>query len=141
MIFRINSKRINVIIGLFFLFVLFLLPLITYSVQSTDTNTGITYECGDNETAGNCDFADLIEAVKKVVTWGTTFALGFSVIVIAYAGFLYMNSGGSPGERAKANKVLLSAAKGIAFIIAAWLIVTLIIKGLGVKTTIKTFLK
>lgn len=104
-------------------------PIFVYSAPSPDTTnnkTGITYECGDGKTAGNCDFTDLVTATQRVVNIAVKYALFFSVIVIAYAGFRYMKSGDNPGERTKANEMLKKVAIGIAVIMSAWLIVNLI---------------
>lgn len=94
-------------------------------------NTGITYECqrpgpGGRTIYGDCGYGDLIEAVKRVIDWVIVFTLGFSVVVIAYAGFNYMISGDNPGKRAEANKMLWKVVVGIFFVLAAWLIVNLV---------------
>jgi hypothetical protein len=99
---------------------------------------GITYIC-NNGAPGECTFNDVVEAIKHIVNWGIQFALLFSIIIIAYAGYLYMISGDSPGERAKANKMFVSVAKGIFFALGAWLIVTLITNAL-LNDDINTFL-
>ena len=104
---------------------------------SSSPNTGITYECNAGKP-GDCTFDDLILAVKRLTDWGALFAIAFSVIVIAWAGFNYMISGDNAGKRTAANKMMFSVVKGLAFILAAWLIVTLITNGLGV--TVNTFL-
>ncbi len=126
---------------MFFVLVFFTSPFFVYSAPSQDTinkKTGITYECVDAKgIIGNCDFQDLLNAVKKVVDYAVGFTLFFSVIVIAWAGFKYMTSGDSAGERKKANDMLLSVAKGIVFILAAWLIVSLILRALQVDTPIQ----
>ncbi len=106
-------------------------PLVIFAQNTVDpskasSGTGITYECVTGNVYGNCTWDDLIAAVKKITNWGAQFALIFSVVIIAYAGFLYMTSGGSAGQRDKANKMFVSVAKGIFFILAAWLIVNLI---------------
>ena len=146
MIFAKQVKKFSVIVWILF----FALPMLI-NAQTPPGNippsppvptpapagaSGITWECSP---PGNCTFGDLINAVKTVVKWGTIFALEFSVVVIAYAGFKYMISGEKPAERAAANKMLRSVVIGIIFILAAWLIVTLIISGL--KVTAPTFLK
>ncbi|MFA5888992.1 MAG: pilin [Candidatus Paceibacterota bacterium] len=133
-----NIKKISAFVWVIFLFTLIVLPVFTYSAPSESTagNTGLTYDCGDGPTAGNCDFNDLMAAVKNVVNKGTIITLSLSVIVIAWAGFKYMTSGDNPGERKKANEMLLKVVYGIAFIIAAWLIVSLILRGLKVTTPI-----
>ena len=55
------------------------------SPLTTQKKTVITYECGDGATAGNCNFADLINATKHVVDFGVTLAISFSVLVIVFA--------------------------------------------------------
>ena len=104
-----------------------------------DPGTGITYVC-DRGKPGECDFQDVILAVQKILRWARDFALFFSVIVLVIAGFKYMISGDNPGERTKANEMFKKVAIGIFFVMAAWLIVTLITNALlkdGVSTIIQ----
>jgi len=96
------------------------------STRPAATDTGITYECEKNGVYGNCSFDDFIKAVKKIINAGTVLALAFSVVVIAYAGFIYMKSGDSAAERSKANTMFVKVGIGIAAILGAWLIVKLI---------------
>ena len=138
MIFGANLKKISVSAGTISLLALFFIPVLAFTAPTPDTvarNTGITYECVN----GDCTFADLIAGTQKVVKWGSIFALEFSVVVIAYAGFNYMISGAYPNKRKEANDMLRKAVIGIIFILAAWLIVTLITNGLNVQ--VDTFLK
>lgn len=97
--------------------------------SAVSASTGITYECKGG-APGECTFTDLILAVRHFFGIAIPLAIGFSVIIIAYAGFLYMTSGGSPGNRAQANKMFISVAWGIFFMLAAWLIVTLVLNSL-----------
>ena len=116
-------KKIVEHTGVAVLLAVCLLPVFTRAAQDTTAgNTGITYQCQN----GECDFNDLILATKKVVDFGTTFALEFSVVVLAYAGFKYMQSGDKPAERTEANKMLTKVVVGIVVILAAWLAVHLI---------------
>lgn len=111
-------------------------PATSYG-QSRGDIFGLTYECtSGGARAGECNFDDLIAATLYLVNWATGFALGFSVFVIAYAGFKYMISGDNASERKAANKMLSKVAIGIALIICAWLIVRLITGGLMVNTGI-----
>lgn len=145
MISLVNIKKISKFIGTFFTLVLLAMPMFLYSAESPDSiadRTGITYECvgkdiNGKDVIGNCDFQDLLNAVKKVMDYAVGFTLFFSVVVIAYAGFKYMISGDNAGERKKANDMLFSVVKGIAFILAAWLIVSLILRALGVNSPIQ----
>ena len=113
---------------LLFCFLLFL-PLFVFGQSSP--STGIVYECVTaGGTYGNCSFNDLILATERVIRWAVIFTLQFSVVVIAYAGYLYMISGANPGKRKEANAMLTKVAIGIFFILAAYLIVTLIANAL-----------
>ena len=136
----INTKGL-VIAGIVFLSIFITIPLfvsaqLNPSPATTDNKTGITYECGDGLTAGNCSFEDLIAATKRLTDFGTVFALEFSVVVIAWAGFKYMISGDNPGERKKANEMFQKVGLGILFILAAWLIISLILNGLKVTSSV-----
>ena len=146
MISSTNARKINGIIASIFLFISVLTPtVILAQVQSgtqvdytkvnpstaTDAKqTGITYECGNGVTAGDCTFSDLVAATIKVTNFGAIFALSFSVVVIAYAGVKFMISGDFPAERTKAKSMLWKVVIGIIVILAAWLIVTLITNAL-----------
>lgn len=90
--------------------------------------------------ASGCNFDELIKAVKKVVNWGVELALMLTVVVIAYAGFLYLTSADNASKRTQANKTFVFVLKGMFFILGAWLIVTLIMSALA-KSDIPIFLK
>ncbi len=88
--------------------------------------TGIVYTCkNDKGEPAPCDkFEDLINAINFLLNYIIKIFLALSIIPIVYAGWLYLNSGDNPGDRAKANGMLVNIAKGIFFMLAAWLIVT-----------------
>lgn len=98
------------------------------------SGTGITYECSRTANGttvyGDCSYDDLIRAVQKFFDVVIPLALGFSVVVIAFVGFNYMISGANPGKRKEANQMLEKVAIGIFFMLAAWLIVTLVANSL-----------
>ncbi len=103
---------------------LFSIPVTTFSAVIQNS---FTYECVDsNGVYGNCTFDDLIAATVNFIDKITILVLELTVFIIAYAGFQYMTSGGNVSQRASATKMLLSVVKGIAIILCAWLIVTLI---------------
>ncbi len=118
--------------GIFIFLSMLIFPSFVYAdtpVAPAKVNTGITYDCANengNTKYGECDFNDLILGTKKVINYAVTFALAFSVVIIAVAGFKYMISGDNASERSKANAMLKKVITGIVVIMAAWLIVTLI---------------
>jgi hypothetical protein len=82
--------------------------------SSGGTMNGIVYEC-NGKLPGDCTFDDLLNAIKRILNWFTKFALAFSIVVFAYAGYLYMISGDNPGKRREANSMLEKVAIGIFF--------------------------
>lgn len=110
-------------------------PTHAYSAKSPE-DTGLTYECwqkgppGGPDIYGNCEWRDLVDATKTFINKIVLIVLELSVFIIAWAGYKYMISGGNPGERKAANKMLLNVVKGIAIIMLAWLLVNLIAKTL-----------
>ena len=128
---RTNTKKVATVL---FVTLLFCMPFVVHA-----QSTGITSECtsGGSARPGDCTFQELINAIQNVVTWGRNFALMFSVVVLAYAGFKFMISGDYPAERTKAREMLRKVAVGIVLIMAAWFIVSLILKALGVNSPIQ----
>lgn len=119
---------------------LFSTPLLM--AQATEApNTGITYECVSIKNGvtvyGECGYNNLIQATKKALDKIFIFVLEFSVVVIAWVGFNFMISQGNPGKIKEARDMFLKVAKGIGFILAAWLIVNLIATALLSDDVIK----
>jgi hypothetical protein len=80
---------------------------------------------------GECNYADLLRAVSRITTFAVEdIALPFSIIVIIYAGWLYLTSGGGQAQLDKAHGMFVKIAWGILWILAAWLIVSLITNNL-----------
>ena len=143
MILSINTKYVFALVVLCLLFSFFYLPIPTHAAG---TMSGIIFECdpvkktvGTQEFIiyGECTFDDLVKAVTSAVDKIVEIALGFSVVVIAWAGYLFMVSGDKPGERTKARGMLWKVVEGIFFIIAASLIVHLIASTLLNESVVK----
>ena len=69
--------------------------------------------------------------------------LGFlgilSVVIILYAGFTWMTSGGNEEKIKSAQKTLIAAVIGLAIIMSAYAITVLVIKSLYEATTLKPY--
>ncbi len=140
MMWRNILQRVGVVGAIFF----FIMPLVVWG--QVDTNqpvkttqpvvkaeqSGIIYVCYDeNKNPAPCDkFSDLIGAINFFVNRAIQLALLFSVVPNTYAGWLYLNTGSSPGNKDKAKKMLTNVALGIVIMLAAWLIVSLITNAL-----------
>ncbi|MFZ2523066.1 MAG: pilin [Minisyncoccia bacterium] len=124
---NIIQKIKNVSINFFPSILYFLIPHIAKAQGST---SGWVYICGSGN--GDCTWSDLVAAVRHFINQATVLAIGFCVVVIAWAGFKYMTSEGNPGKIKEATGMFTKVAIGMAFIIGAWAIVTLIGTALGV---------
>jgi hypothetical protein len=65
-----------------------------------------------------CNFAALMLMVNSIVQWIFMLTIPIFIILLAYAGFLYMTP--SPGNREKSNKMLWAALKGFVIMLIAW---------------------
>lgn len=79
----------------------------------------------------DCDFNSLLEGVNKIINWmivvaGLVAAGGFS-----YIGFIFITQGGNSGKRAEAKGIAWKIAVGFFFLLGGWLVVKLIVFGLG----------
>lgn len=127
-----NKLRIASFLLPFIIFSLFFAQAVFAGASDTTTSApcieGSIVPCCE---ASGCNFDELIKAVKRVVNWGVSLALMLTVVVIAYAGFLYLTSSGNANKRSEANKMFVKVLQGMFFILGAWLIVTLIMSALA----------
>ncbi len=117
------NKKITVIF-IVFLAVIFLLP--HTALAQTEYGVNDLVDAGVNLTSG--DIRTTIAAIINVF-------LGFlgviAVVIILYGGFIWMTSQGNPEKIDKAKKLIVSAAIGIAIILASWAIAAFIIQEIG----------
>lgn len=82
--------------------------------------------------ANPCDFNKLIELVNNIIDFMLIyFATPLAAIVLVYAGFLYLTSGGSSEKTSKAKHMLGNMIMGYIIALAAWLIIKTILTTLG----------
>lgn len=124
-------------------FVLYAQNIPVGPTQGTVTfQSGIVTGCQQSGKEVPCDsFFQLIQAVKNVINTVVALALAFSVVIIAWAGWQYMTSGGEPAKRTKANAMFEKVAWGIGWVLAAWLIVNLIVTALVDPSKVTNLMK
>lgn len=103
-------------------------PAIFSAQQAQDQ--GIVRCSGIND----CDLQALGYTIAAVVDLLLQIAIAVGVIVIAYAGFLYLTSAGNASQVSKAHRLFGYAVVGLLASLAAWLIIealvnTLVLKG------------
>jgi len=77
-----------------------------------------------------CGFAGVMGTVQNFVNMGISIGILFSVIIMAWAGILYISTPANPEARSQANKMLINAAIGLLIVLSAWLMVDFVMKAL-----------
>lgn len=70
---------------------------------------------------------DLPEYVSNLYTWSIGVAAGLAVIMLIYAGYLYVTSSGNPEQINLAKEIIIGAIAGFVFLILAALILRTVI--------------
>jgi hypothetical protein len=85
----------------------------------------------------SCTFEHVLQLIENAINFALNY-LFFPLFVIAvvYAGYLLMMSGDNPGNRKKAKDIFVNILIGLLLVLAAWLIVKLVLVGLGYDSTI-----
>lgn len=90
------------------------------------------YKIGKGQGGRVCGFSDFITLIQRVIEYIFILVLPIMAIVFAYAGYLFLTSGGSESKRTAAKKAMTSALIGVIIIMAAWLLVKTVLVSLGV---------
>lgn len=108
---------------------LVLLIILSPLVVFADSAQGLVPNC----EGATCDFEDFIQLITNVVNFAVKVAIAFSAVVFAYAGWLYLTSGGDEGKIKQAHELFIKVLWGFLFALGAFLIVQLITQQLGLK--------
>lgn len=96
--------------------------------------------CGrlaDNPTTGDidetkaCNLCAMFYLLKEIINFIMTLAIGIGVFILIIAGLLYATSAGNPRNVELAKSAITSALIGLAIIFIAWLVIAVILQGLG----------
>lgn len=84
----------------------------------------------------DCNFTQLMILFNNVINFLLfTIATPFAAIVFAYAGWLYLRAGDNPGNKGKAKAMFVKMLVGYVVALGAYLIVKVIMQGLGFDAT------
>ncbi len=78
-----------------------------------------------------CDLCAAFYMLKNIINFVTELAVGIAVFILAIAGLLYVFSAGEPSKIELAKSAITYALTGLAIIFAAWLVIAIILQGLG----------
>jgi hypothetical protein len=82
----------------------------------------------------DCNLGHLIGLVQNILTFFSVIVPFIAAALFAYGGILYMTARGDTGQIGKAHKLFGYAVGGLVIVLAAWLIVYAIMKGLNVDS-------
>jgi hypothetical protein len=119
---------------LFFISFLFITPFFVSAQQiqeGTGKYRGGIIPCGiispgaDTATikAQECTFSDLLILGQNIIKYLIFISIPIAAIAFAWAGFLYLTSGGETGKISKAKGIFWNVMLGFIFILTAWLLV------------------
>ena len=99
------------------------------SISLSSVAGGLVPKCPDK----GCGWDELMILVNNVIKFLLfTIATPLVALILVYAGWLYLSSGGNSENISKAKKILLNVVVGYVIGLAAWLIVRTIVTSLGV---------
>lgn len=79
----------------------------------------------------NCSLCDLVQLAQNIINAGIYISIFLSAVFFAYAGWLYVSSGFEKvGDIAKAKSIFWNVTIGLVIILAAWLVVDTVVRGL-----------
>lgn len=106
-------------------------------VQQNIIDKGIAISsCGydlGSEGSVMCGFNEFITLIQNVIEYIFILVLPIAAIVFAYAGFLFLTSGGNAEKRKAAKKAMVSVIIGVLIVMVAWIAVRTVLSALGVN--------
>ncbi len=124
-------QRITVVMMFLLIFFVIAMPAVSFAkiksgiIPCGNTPPGATLEQINAEA---CDFNDFLQLGKNIINYLVLLSIPLAAIAFAWAGFLYITSGGSEGKIGKAKDIFWKVMWGFIFILTAWLIVYSITK-------------
>jgi hypothetical protein len=133
---KVNKIRQKIAVGLLFIIImimaaafLFLSPSPALAQSSANNMLWGGYEGNVQQTTG-LGTTDIRIVIAKIIRYLLGFLGIIAVLLIMYAGWLWMSSGGNEEKVARAKKTLINAVIGLVIIIASFGIVTFILNRL-----------
>lgn len=124
-----RSFIISFIVGLIIFF--FIFNLAAGAQEAKPLVPGGLVPCGNGEAGpDDCDFQKLLVLVNKILTFLVTISSFIFVIIVVYAGLLYITASGNPGKISLAHKLFFNAIIGIIIVVSAWLIIKMLLTSL-----------
>ena len=88
-------------------------------------------QCGTGSGASaatDCDFAAAVAMINRLINYLIMIAVPIAAVAFAYAGWLYLSSGGNTGQVEKAKEIFTDVGIGFIIVLSGWLVFTAIAK-------------
>jgi len=108
-------------------------------VSAWNPNQPIVPDCAHSvyvpgsATSPGCHFNDLIILINNLLDVFIWLSIPIATILFAWIGFDFIVNGDKSSAISEAKRKLGSLIKGLFWILASWLVIKVIISGLGVK--------
>jgi|CXWL01.1.fsa_nt_gi hypothetical protein len=76
------------------------------------------------------DYGCALQVIQNLMNTGIALGVLFIVLVLAYAGFIFMTSGANPGTHEQGRTMITNAVVGLLVMLSSWLIVDFIMKAI-----------
>lgn len=86
-----------------------------------------------------CNFYQLTKLVQNIINFLVYMAAPVAAVAFAWAGVLYLTAAGDEKKIGQAHTIFTDVLIGLGIVLSAWLIVKLIVTGLGVKSSLTPF--
>ena len=119
-------------LSLFHIFILALLAS-PFALYSADTNLifcNQSVDAAGNFVGGECGWKEFILLGQKIINYLILLTIPLAAVTFAYSGFLIMTAGGDAGQVKKGKDMFTKVAIGIAWVLAAWLVINTILTAL-----------
>ena len=124
--FNKSAKNILGVLISGIMIMIFVMPLFLLAAEGGDSGSGEGGDNGVNTTIiiKNPFKQDTIKGLIEVIVNDILIPIGgvIAVLMIMYAGFMYVTARGDPGRIKKAHDALLWAVIGAAILLGAWVI-------------------
>lgn len=131
-----NMKKFLISLGSFAILMSLIFVPVFVGAETTGASLGL-FPCNGPD----CTFNDVLKLADSIIKTLFFAIMIISPLLIAYAGYRYIMSGGQPAERAKASQQLLNLVIGLVIVACSYAVVKLVLNVLLKQTTITTFFK
>lgn len=102
-------------------------------IVGSDCGYNINGQYKNEVRTAMCGFADFLGLLNRIIRYIFVLVLPIAAMIFAYAGYLFMTSGGDSGKRSAAKKAMTNLIVGVIIIMCAWLLIKTLLVGLGVE--------